>query len=203
MARLQRGHIDQIAQAVDTIKNNPDSRRIMVSAWMWPTYLNASPPAVPWPWRASSLNHFMHGVVDGVVAELAWRGGRCASCLHWHRPRQPCASRGWSWCPTHIRRGARQTAAMLSLLEREQQRPRRFRGSPRGRPDATWRIMPTLYTRRCKWARVVRSSAGLALGRSPPHAPDYKHELGGRQVPRTEAGAPQMGRTFRELRSPS
>ena len=27
------GHIDQIAQAVDTIKNNPDSRRIMVSAW--------------------------------------------------------------------------------------------------------------------------------------------------------------------------
>lgn len=27
------GHIDQIAQAVDTIKNNPDSRHIMVSAW--------------------------------------------------------------------------------------------------------------------------------------------------------------------------
>ncbi|HBX46404.1 thymidylate synthase [Limibacterium fermenti] len=27
------GHIDQIAQAVETIKNNPDSRRIMVNAW--------------------------------------------------------------------------------------------------------------------------------------------------------------------------
>lgn len=27
------GHIDQITQVVNTIKNNPDSRRIMVSAW--------------------------------------------------------------------------------------------------------------------------------------------------------------------------
>ena len=100
------GHIDQIAQIVDQIRNNPDSRRIMLSAWNVAEIENmALPPChclfqfwvadgklscqlyqrscdiflgVPFNIASYSLlTHMLAQQADLKVGDFVWTGGDC------------------------------------------------------------------------------------------------------------------------------
>ncbi|MDJ0813496.1 MAG: thymidylate synthase [Woeseiaceae bacterium] len=100
------GHVDQIAQIVDQIKNNPDSRRIMLSAWNVAEIENmALPPChclfqfwvaegklscqlyqrscdiflgVPFNIASYSLlTHMLAQQCDLNVGDFVWTGGDC------------------------------------------------------------------------------------------------------------------------------
>ena len=100
------GHIDQIAQIVDQIRNNPDSRRIMLSAWNVAEIENmALPPChclfqfwvadgklscqlyqrscdiflgVPFNIASYSLlTHMLAQQTDLKVGDFVWTGGDC------------------------------------------------------------------------------------------------------------------------------
>ena len=73
--------IDQVAQVVDQLRNSPDSRRIILSAWNVAEIDNmALPPCHGVPFNIASyalLTHMLAQQADLDVGEFIWTGGDC------------------------------------------------------------------------------------------------------------------------------
>lgn len=128
------GHIDQIAQVVEQLKTNPDSRRILVSAWnvaeldqmaLMPChalfqfyvaggklscqlYQRSADIFLGVPFNIASyalLTHMLAQQCDLAVGDFIWTGGDChLYSNHFTQVQEQLARTPYAWPELHIRR---------------------------------------------------------------------------------------------------
>lgn len=128
------GHVDQIAKVVEELKNNPDSRRILVSAWnvadldkmaLMPChalfqfyvaqgklscqlYQRSADIFLGVPFNIASyalLTHMLAQQCDLQVGDFVWTGGDChIYSNHIEQVREQLSRQPFAWPQLHIKR---------------------------------------------------------------------------------------------------